>query len=381
MNRVVRPLIVWLMHCVLILIAVSSGIAQTLDIEQEVLHRLDMIRAIQVTSDSASLEQYNEQLDEVWTFFKNSKEEILPILANQLRIEQGKEKPNDFLLLDIGYFLYVEGDEDTLYKEEAREALFSLNPDDEVVAFNQQQLFYFVYKVAGDKDPRILGLIDRAFLYNRDRQIFVPQHSMSLDATLICVFLYGIYGQSSEDHLIPLLDDPEVANHVIELLIWIGSSKSVAGVKKAMMAQRNYTTFSRGLAYMMQAGGPVGKEVMLGIDLQAFDIESQQYYKKVKESISGASYKLMKDRFVGIPGDLELPDDELKTRLLEMHKNFGKDDKTNPMAILNSNLPTEFLIGELQNIRSRMFFRLSNEALDDVKMTNILINTLQYRPE
>jgi hypothetical protein len=336
MNRVVHSLFAWFIHCALILIAVSSGTAQTPAIEQEVLRRLDLIRSIQVTSDSAALERYNKQLDEAWTFFKSSKKEVLPILATQLRIEQSKEEPNDFLLLDIGYFMSIEGDEDTLYREEARTALFSLNPDDEVVAANQQQLFNFVHKVAGDKDPRVLDLVDRFYLHNRDRKLFFPQHAMTLDPTLICVFLYGIYGQGSEEHLIPLLDDPEVADRVIELLTWIGSSKSVEGVKNAMMVQRNYATFSRGLTFMMMSGGSAGKEVMLGIDLQSFDTESQQYYNKVKEAISGVSYKLMKDRFEGLPGDSELSDDEVKARLSEMYKNFGKDTVTNPMAILNS---------------------------------------------
>jgi hypothetical protein len=62
-----------------------------------------------------------------------------------------------------------------------------------------------------------------------------------------------------------------------------------------------------------------------------------------------------------------------------MNKNFGKDETTHPSDVLDAKLPTDELVGELVKIRARTFNRLSDEALSDVEMTNLLINTLRYR--
>jgi hypothetical protein len=62
-----------------------------------------------------------------------------------------------------------------------------------------------------------------------------------------------------------------------------------------------------------------------------------------------------------------------------MIAHYGRDDRTNPVAILDSGLESDFLITQLLNVRSRTLYRLSDEALDDVAVTNALINGLRYR--
>jgi hypothetical protein len=62
-----------------------------------------------------------------------------------------------------------------------------------------------------------------------------------------------------------------------------------------------------------------------------------------------------------------------------MYKNYGKDEDAEPSAIFDSDLPKNFLISELQRIRSRMFYRLSDEALSDVEITNAILNTLYFK--
>jgi hypothetical protein len=62
-----------------------------------------------------------------------------------------------------------------------------------------------------------------------------------------------------------------------------------------------------------------------------------------------------------------------------MYENYGKDDKTSPEAIFNSGLPNDFLVSELTRIRGRMFYRVSDEALSDVVLTNAILNALRYR--
>lgn len=349
------------------------------DIEKDVLDRLDRLRAIYVTSDDDSLANFNKQLDESWTFFNENKETVLPILAKQLSSERAKDEPNDFLLLDVGNFLLLEGREDKQYTDEAKEALFSLNPQSAIIQANFRQLFEFTHGVAADRDPRILSFIDKVFLYDPDCWVFIPQHSLQLDATLICVFLYGVYGRDSEAHLNMLLDDQTVVNRVIEILTWMGSPASLEQVKNATTARSDYETFTRVLGYMMRTAGPAGKEMVLGFDPAVLDSVSQEYFAQVIEAVKVVTYDALKSEFEGIPGDAELPDEQVKKRLSVMYENYGKDDSTNPAALLNSSLPKEYLIEQLESIRFRMFHRLSDEALSDVQMTNILINTLRYR--
>jgi hypothetical protein len=110
-----------------------------------------------------------------------------------------------------------------------------------------------------------------------------------------------------------------------------------------------------------------------------FDQKTLQYYNSVRNKIVSVTYESIKGGFEGFPGDSRLSDDEVKKRLALMYENYGKDEDTNPMAILNSSLPREYLIGELKKIRSRILHRISDEALSDVEITNTLINALNYR--
>lgn len=377
MNKISKCLTTLLAGMVGYSLAFPSASSQATSTEQEVLRKLEQIRSIKVTSDTKLLDQYNKQLDESWKFFVRHKKEVLPVLNKQLGLELRKDKPSDFLLLDIGYFLYLEGD--TLYKEEAKRALFSLDHNREIIKRNYQQLFQFTHRVASDGDPRVLEFIDKAFLYKTGISIFVPQHAMTLDGTLMCVFLYGIYGPDSEKHLRTFLVNPNVVKRVIEILIWVGSNNSITQVKKVMIASRDYETFGRALAYMLQTGGPEGRKIMLGLNPKDFDERSQQYYDEGHEAIEAQSYEGLKARFSGFSGDAYLSDNEIKRQLSDMYANYGKDESTNPVAILNSGLPKKYLIGELLKIRSRILYRISDEALSDVKLTNTLINTLHYR--
>jgi hypothetical protein len=82
-----------------------------------------------------------------------------------------------------------------------------------------------------------------------------------------------------------------------------------------------------------------------------------------------------------LPGDKVLTDAEVAVRLRAMLQNFGKNDRTSPLAILNSGLATQMLIQNLIQIRSRTLHRLSDEALSEVERTNYLINALRYRKD
>jgi len=350
--------------------------------EKDVIERMDFIRSIKVTSDKEKLRQYNNEMDKAWQYFKDNSKETLPILKKQLELEAGKDKPGHFLMLDVGYFLYLSGEPE--YRQTAQKAFYKIDPLDPVVNANQQQLFEFAYRLSQSKDPAILPYLDKAFLSRENAVIFVPQHSMKLERGLINVFLYGAYGPESEQHLQQLLQqnyktNVELSRFIVELLIWIGTEKSLPQVKALMEAQRDHDTFLRCVAYFMSVGGNEGKQVMLNLDTNKLDPKSSEYYQGVKDNIKKTSFEMYQNMLAGIPGEKQLGNDEVKARLEAMHENFGKDNETHPLAILNADLPKEYLAEQMQKIRSRMLFRLSDEALTDVKITNALLNALRYR--
>lgn len=359
-----------------VLAVFSMTAVSAADIERETLKRLGQLRAMKADVDAKAIERYNTQMDEMWRFFDANKPLALPVLRRELAREITEARPNNLLLLDTGYFVRLQ--DSPADKQLAKEALLKLDPTDKTVRQNQQQLFFFAHNVAADRDPRTLAFLDKAFLRN-PVTAFIPQHVLTLDETLVCVFLYGVYGDGAETHLKSLVGDPAVADKVIEILTWIGTPDSMSEVTVAMNTSRTYETFVRGTTFMMDVGGPNGRATMLAINPDDFDAKAQEYYAQIKPSIESTNYDALKKALMSQPDVARVSDNELKRRLGAMYANYGRDTSTSPADIFNSTLPNTYLVGELSRIRTRMFYRLSDEALDDVQVTNAILNTLRYR--
>ncbi|HKC17773.1 MAG TPA: hypothetical protein VKC11_13820 [Steroidobacteraceae bacterium] len=358
------------------LLAVTLGAVSAATLEEETSVRLNQLRAIKAGQSAAVNDSYNRQMDAAWQFFTANQTQVLPILRRQLKAEIAQGRPSDLILLDVGYFVHEhdEGDGKAL----ARDALFRLDPRASIVAFNWQELFEFAHAAAEDHDPRVLDLIGSAFLRS-DQKVFIPQHALELNGTLVCVFLYGAYGADAERALSSKLQDRSVAKRTLEILGWLGSPDSVTAVSAALSASPNYETFSRVTSFMMQNAGPTGRAFMLALTPGQLDEESRQYLTKIHATIQDVSFEAIERSFANLPGDKKLSDEETRSRLASMIANFGIDDRTNPLAILDSGLGSDFLIAELLKVRSRTLYRLSDEALSDVEATNAVINGLRYR--
>ncbi|MGZ5763539.1 MAG: hypothetical protein ACXWHZ_09625 [Usitatibacter sp.] len=346
-------------------------------VEEEVGRRVDMIRAVKAGQSREVTEKYNKDMDEAWRYFEANKPAALPILRRKLSEEIRAANPSQLVLLDIGHFLYRAGTEADAPL--AREALFRLDPTTDIVRWNRQDLFYLAHRAARDHDARVLSLIERAFLRDDKAAIAVPQHAMTLSATLASAFLYGVYGPDAEAALRAALADPALALRAIEVLVWTGSPDSVPAVGQAMRARGDYETFIRGVSFMMLVGGPQGRDFLLALDPAAFDTKSREYFARVKAEVAAANYEKMRGAFAGFPGDARLDGEEIRARLSAMIANAGRDDRTAPQAFLESDLPTSFLIGQLQRVRQSTFQRISDEALTDVKITNALMTALRYK--
>jgi hypothetical protein len=146
-----------------------------------------------------------------------------------------------------------------------------------------------------------------------------------------------------------------------------------------MPAQSDYDLFTRELTFMMINGGPEGREAMLQVDPAHLDAQSKPYYEKVRPAIEAQSYPQLRKKFEQFTGETKLNEEQIKQRLAAMYENYGKDNRLNPQALLDSTLKKDYLIGELSRIRARMFSRVSDEALSDIELTNAVMNTLRYR--
>jgi hypothetical protein len=345
-------------------------------IEKQTLAYVERLRAIKPATDAKSAEQYNRQLEEAWKFFVAKPRDVSLLLRRQLALELKTTARNDFILLDLGYFLYIHGE--PADKEIARTALFALNPRAEIMRFNQQELFEFAHAVASDGDDRVLPLIDAAFLRERVT-IRVAGRGITLDETAVCVFLYGAYGPGAEAHLRRLLADKALARKVLDILIWIGSPESNADARHAMSAA-DPEIFVRAATFLMTMGGPQGRWLVLGVSPRELDARSREYHVKVRKLAEETTFKELRNRLGAGDEEAErMSDEDLKKRIAAMNAGYGRDMRVSPAAILDSGLPREFLIEQLTRTRGVLLRRAAAGVPADVQRTNALINALRYR--
>ncbi len=344
---------------------------------RETRRHVDRIRTITPGADERTAREFNQRLEEAWAWFGAHRADALPVLRDELARELRLPKPNAMVLLDIGYYLYRSGD--PVDRPLARRALLALDPAADIVRWNQQELFEFTHALAVARDAAVLPFIDRAFLRD-DVTIGLPQQSLRLDPVTVCVFLYGAYGPAAEKHLRARLGDRAVARRVVEILSWIGSPASAADVRSALAASpMDHEMFLRAARYMMGAAGPRGRAIMLAVKPAALDPRSREYYGKVRKDIVGTSYETLRKRYDRFARGPKMSDAELRRRISAAYTAANPEYDLRAAAILDSSVPSAWLIVELEKVRARMLARVSAASLLDVPVVNEVINTLRFR--
>ncbi len=344
-------------------------------VDQEVAKRVEALRHLQ--PDPARAPEYNRQMDEAWKYYDEHAARARPALRAALAAEVAKPERSSMVLLDIGYYLYTHGNAQS--KDVAVQALLGIDPDAPLMRQNIQQMFYFALSVADAHDPRVLDFIDRAFL-RREVQLSLTPSNLTLDSSLISTFLFGVYGEDSEKHLWALLRDPKLERRALEVLIWVGTPASNAAVREAIYQYRDYETFARATAFLMQSGGPEGRDIVLHIDLTRLDAQAQKFYGVSKPRAEAVNYEWYKGLFDRSPGPERMSDADIRKDLAQTPGNPHPGRTLSPKAIYASTIPPEELIHLLLAARHAMFERVSDEGLGDVKTTNMIINGLRFRP-
>jgi hypothetical protein len=355
--------------------------------QRQAAAHVERMRTIRAASSPDEARRYNAWLEEAWKFFLANPKDAVPVLRRELAVEMARKPRNDFMLLDLGYFLHEHGE--ARDRAPAREALLALDPAAAVMRFNEQELFEFTHAAASDGDARVLDFIDRAYL-RASRTLSVATQAaaapgqgappaLNLDATGLCVVLYGSYGPGAESHLARLLRDPAVRRRVLETLIWIGTPESNADVREVMNAAgQDYETFVRAATFLIRAGGPQGRFFLLGVNPRTLDARTRDYYAKIRKGVQDTSFAELAKAF-DTQAHARLPDEELKRRLAALNSGYGSGERVPPEAIVRSTLPRAFLVEQLQRSREGALRRLTPSSLADVRVTDALLNALYYR--
>ncbi len=346
----------------------------------ELMAAIDSLRGIQPVAAGEDVEALNKKMDAAWTVLLGKKKSSIPLVEAELAKALRQDKPDQYFILDMSQLLLAMQGPQALTL--AAQALSRIDGGAPVIKVNTDGLFHLALSLA-QSGAAVLPQIDRLFLEEKaELKVFVVQHVLTLDSTLLCVFLYGSSGPDVEDHLLGKFGSnlaPYQAKRLLEILGWLGSEKSVPAAAPYLQGG-DHELFARALKVMMALGGASGREAVLNLKAGGLSKESRAYLKKVLPNVKKAGYesqlRMLEEMAKPDPG---LSDAKLEARLEKMIKNYGKDDELPAANILLSGLPQGLILGKLKRIRQMTLFRLSDEALDDVLVDNRIINALQYK--
>jgi hypothetical protein len=296
------------------------------------MERLARMRALPVAGAGQDAQQQRRDLDAAWRWFGNNKAAALPVLRRELAAELKKAQPNQLVLLEVGYFLRALGE--PADRALSLQALLAIDPAGGVPRSQGPQLFRFVHASAADRDPRLLPLIDKVFLRG-DVTVPVPQQGYTVDATSVCIYLYGQYGALAEQHLRGLLGDPAVVDRALEVLMWVGSPDSVPAVA-ALLNAADPGTFARAVTFMLRAGGPQGRDALKAFDPRGLEGKARDFYLQTRPQLAALHFDALVPQLADAPpaGKAAVPRrlDEAATRqvLATLFATYGSYDGIEP---------------------------------------------------
>lgn len=350
----------------LLALAALSAHAGDAATDASITARIAQIRAMPAAANAAAAGAQRRELDIAWRFFGDYREDAIPLLRRELAAELRSPRPSQQLLLDAACFLVAYGAESD--KPLAVQAALAINPD---ALLDGPQLFRLMHAAAASQNARLLPQIDRIFL-RKSVSIPLPQQGATIDETGVRSLLYGRFGAAGERHLEAQLRDPAVAKPVLDVLQLVGSPASVPAVEP-LLQSADIEVFTRAANFLLRAGGPQGRLVLLALKPQGLSQEVKEFFMPMRQQLA--------QQPAPQAGKGTLPDAEVRRLLDTLDANGGSYDGIDPSAIVQSRLPKQELLERLTRIRERSFARTSTEALADIDTTSALLNALSYRDQ
>jgi len=328
--------------------------------------RIAQIRGLPAAADAAAAGAQRRELDAAWRFFGDYRDDAIPLLRRELAAELRSSRPSPQLLLDAACFLVAYGAEPD--KQLAVQAALAINPD---ALLDGPQLFRLMHAAAASRDARLLPQIDRIFL-RKSVSVPLPQQGSTIDETGVRALLYGRFGAAGERHLAAQLRDLALVKPVLDVLQLVGSPASVPAVEPLLQSV-DMEVFTRAVNFLVRAGGPQGRQVLLALKAQGLSKEAADFFAPMRQQLA--------QQPAPQAGKGTLPDAEVRRLLDALEANGGHYEGIDPSAIVQSRLPKKELIERLTRIRERSFARATNEALADIDTTSALLNALSYRDQ
>jgi len=346
----------------------------------KIRQHLDGLRGMYLPKEKEKIDELNKRMDDAWAFIEAHKSASIPIVEAELKKALAEKAPDQFFLLDTGNLLF------TLQGDSAASlgiaALEKLDPSAEIVQANWEEVFHFAMKLGatGRESARYLTQMDRLFLTNKTEiHFFRAPHMVQLNPSDIGSMVYGVTGEAGAQHLASMLDKTApIRPHILQILRAVGSETEVPTVKALMESAKDYETLALCITFMMELGGPSGRAAVLALDRSQLEPAAKKYLDEVRPKAGQVSFAAN----VQILESLDKSTDsnsEIQRQLNNIEEHNGADNETSPAAVAKSGIPTDRLLAQMKRIRARTFRRETNHVFEDLEITNLLINTLQFR--
>lgn len=365
--------------CFLVSLNASTLLAAETEDEQAITRALAALRGIEVAPDAERTAELNKRMDTAWRDLIKLRAAALPRIVAELRKEQAAGNPDQFLLLDLACLLVELQHPDAVSLTLA--SLEKIASDAPVIRANWRQLFNVALAIGGiagrTEQPRYLRAVDRLFLAS-DEGVFRAEHVIRFGPTHVAAMLYGVAGDAAARHLAAALSANVPRARVLQILGLLGSEEQVAEVRACIAATADIETFKHGADFLLTLGGPAGRAALLTLDEASLREDARAYLREIRPQAEAASYQRKLETLRALSPE-KVGDARLRRLLDTMEARDGEDSETPPAAIVESGLPTAELLAQMNRIRARSFRRASPHALDDLPVTNAVINALQFK--
>ncbi len=366
-----------------IIIFSSMGLFASESYEEQVISSVESLRKISPTEDKKELENYNSIMDNNWSIFAKKKEVSLPILTEILNKEIVSKEPNHLLLLDLGWFIALSDE-----KAEFNSILFKvyekIDYRQKIILYNSQQYFRYSLLLSSRQLPGFLNLIDQRFLKNEARSFFIPQHVAMVDAHAQRTHLYGIYGKESIRHLLDILKiekDVPIRRSVLSILRRICTVECAQDTFELLSYEQDHESFVNGTYILLDNTGPKGRELYLKLNPKNLSEKTRNYFKNEQNYVKNLSFEFLVNKMekkYGKSGN-NFSNEEFIVEIDKMINNMGASRVLHPLDFITSSQDKESLIEKLIESRRNCFHRLNRHGMEDIDISNMIINTLYFK--
>jgi hypothetical protein len=342
---------------------------------------LDQLRGIVVTSDAEKLKALNHRMDDAWRYIEQHEREALPVVREELGKELQAATPDPFFLLDTAFLLAQRDPQHSTAL--CLSALEHIDPAAPLTRANAEELFHLVMRLGrtGQGPERYLAQVDRIYLPGRTGlTFFAAPHVVQLEADDLLVMAYGVAGAPAAAHLChgAAAGGPHQVR-IARLLPTVCSEDDTPALAALLATARDPDVIEAVITALMDVGGPSGRAAVLAYAPPPADTRTRDYLQQIRPAVAAVDLNTFDRQLLALDPPKKMNDRDVQRALDTMERRDGADETTPPIAIYRAGLDPDKTLAQLKRIRARSFRRENNHVFEDLPVTNLLINALQYK--